>query len=163
MADKKRKTKTKRPARKRTTTRKRTAKKLAIAPPPSGPILDLTIAPDRPTVRLLAGDYKMRLAEELTFREFADQVAAGKALIEKAEEIDNDEVLAELQTLIAESAQALLVDLDDEAAASITPGMYQRISAFFNELARADGASASGSGSSSAPDASGSSERSAAV
>jgi len=133
------------------------------APGPLPQILDLTLTPDRPTVRLPVGDYQMRLAEELTFQEFSDQIAAGKSLRDKAEEVGDPGVLEELQGLVASAAQTILVDLDDEAAATITPGQFLKMSTFFTELATASGAPASESGSSSAPDASDSSEASAAA
>ena len=157
--------------RKRTRTTKRTAGRPKGAPPAAAPpaperlpqILDLTIGPDRPTVRLPVGDYEMRLAEELTFQEFSDQIRAGKALRDKAEDVDQEGVLEELQGLVATASQKILVDLDDEAAATITPGQFLKISTFFTELATASGAPASESGSNSAPDASDSSEGSAAA
>ena len=124
-----RKKKTKRPPRKRTT------KKRTTAPAPSAPaVLDLTGEPDRPTVRLPAGDYKMRVPQELTFEEIGAQVRAGKAMIEAAPKLDQDGVAEELQALIVGSATVLLIDLDAEAAATITPDQHTKILAFFNEL-----------------------------
>ena len=88
----------------------------------------------------------MRLAEELTFDEFATEVRAGQAMVEKAPHVGEEGVLEELQTMIVKSARILLVDLDDAAAATITPGQYSRISAFFNKLGTAQPAVSSENG-----------------
>lgn len=97
-------------------------------------ILDLTGTPDRPTVKLDKGDFKMRLPEELTFAEFGRQAAIGATLVTMSERADEDGVLEELQALVMEAAKGLLIDLTDDAALSLTPGMYLKISDFFNGL-----------------------------
>lgn len=112
-------------------------------------------------MKLPAGDYRMRLPEELTFEEFGFQTSVGKKMIELAEDVDQPGVLGELQGLIVKGARLILVDLDDAAAATITPGMFQRISAFFHGLAGRDEMPASNTASSSSPDASASSVPSA--
>lgn len=121
-------------------------------------VLDLTGAPDRPTVKLPGGDFEMRLAEELTFQQFSRQVQIGKQLIARAGDVDEEGVLDELQALVIEAGQILLVDLSDEAAADITPGMYLKISGFFNQLAHANAAEPTVTGSNSVPGASDSTE-----
>lgn len=134
----------------------------AVAPAIAGPpTLDLTAPPDRPLVKLPCGDYRMRMPEELTFEHFGFQVSVGKTMIELAGDVDNPGVLDELQGLIVKGARLILVDLDDAAAATITPGMFQRISAFFHALAGRDETPVSGTASSSSPDASASSVPSA--
>lgn len=112
-------------------------------------------------MKLPAGDFRMRTPEELTFEQFGFQVRAGKKLIEKAPDVDKDGVLDELQTIIAEAAKVILVGLDDAAARTITPGQFQRISLFFNELAGTTATPASNTGASSSGGASASSETSA--
>ncbi len=139
-------TRKKRTAKKRTT-KKRASRKPAAPPPSTGPdMLDLTAELERPTVRLEAGDYKMRLHEELTFDEFALQVRTGKEMEEKSSEIGTDGVLEELQAMIVKSSMIMLVGLDPEAAATITPGQYGKILHFFNKLGSAVAATPSESG-----------------
>ncbi len=121
-------------------------------------VLDLTGAPDRPVVKLPAGDFELRVPEELTFDEFAAQTRLGKTIMEKAGEADDPDVLVELQTLIADGAMIMLVDLDDATARSITPGMFLKISAFFKRLGAEIGSAPSETGSSFADGASGSTE-----
>jgi len=128
-------------------------------------VLDLTGAPERPTVKLPEGDFKMRIAEELTFEEFGRQTALGQTLIERAAEAAQPgegqaELLGGLQTLVVEAAKMILIDLTDEAAANLTPGRYLKINNFFNALALAATVTlqASEPGLSSVPDASDSSE-----
>lgn len=139
------KRKTKRPARKRAPAKKRTAKKRATrkrtaAPKPSDPaVLDLTGKADRPTVRLPQGDFKMRLAEDLTFVQFGRQLQIFNTILELAEkDVAEEGVLEEMQGLVVEASGVLLIDLSDEAAAEITPGMYMKINDFFNGLATPD-------------------------
>ena len=121
-------------------------------------LLDLTGTPDRPTVRLNAGDFKMRVPEELTFAQFGRQVAIGTTLVEMSSHSTEEGILDELQELVMEAAKNILIDLTDEAAESLTPGMYLKISNFFNSLVSESVETASGNGSDSAPSATDSSE-----
>ena len=136
---------------------------LKVSPPPANPkVLDLTGEPVHPVVRLPEGDFEMLTQEELTFEQFGRQVHIGNRLVERAAHVEEDGVLEELQELVMEAARMILIDLTDEAAANLTPGRYLKISNFFNTLAAEDGQSESEPGLSSAPDASGSTERQAA-
>lgn len=160
MADK---TKTRRPARKQTAKKRQRPATTPATPAPI--LLDLSApAEGRPTVRLPAGDYQLRLAEELTFDEFGRQVELGKILIEKAGRVKEDGMLEELQDIVSEAAQIILVDCPDDIARTVTPGMFQKISALFTKLAREVGdVKASETGSSDAPSVNDSTEISEAA
>ncbi len=128
-------------------------------------VLDLTGAPERPTVKLPEGNFKMRVAEELTFKQFGRQISIGQTMIDRAAEASKPgkgqaKLLKGLQDLIVESAHMILIDLTDEAAANLTPGSYLKINNFFNALASQERTMqrASEPGLSSVPDASDSSE-----
>lgn len=112
-------------------------------------VLDLTGAPDRPTVKLPSGDHAMRVPEELTFDEFARQTRIGKMIMSKAEEADDPDVLEELQVLVSDGAKIMLIDLDDDDARLITPGMFLKISAFFRRLGDEIGSTPSETGTNS--------------
>ena len=139
------------------------------ATPPAAPttasqILDLTGAADRrPVVKLDFGEYQMLLVEELTFAQFSEQAAIGKRLVAVGDDVDEPGILDELQALVAEGVQAILVDMDDEAAQKVTPGQFLKISSFFNTLGAADVTTSSEPGSSEQDDASDSSEVSEAA
>ena len=146
---------------KKATTKKRevTKKGYLILPPLPRPgsgnlFLDLTGTPDRPTVRLDAGDFEMKLPEELTFAEFARQAVIGTTLVTMSSHADEEGVLDDLQELVMEAAGNILVDLTDEAGLSLTPGMYLKISNFFNGLVDVSATTTSESGLDSAPGAS---------
>lgn len=121
-------------------------------------VLDLSGAPERPTVKLPQGDYELRLPEELTFVEFAEQQRIGKETQELAADAGDPEVLEKLQANVAAGAQLILVDLEDEVAAELTPGMFLKISAFFRRLGDEIVAPPSGSGEGSATGSNGSTE-----
>jgi hypothetical protein len=128
-------------------------------------VLDLTGEPERPTVKLPEGEFKMRLAEELTFKQFGRQISIGQTLMDRAAEAaqpgeNQAKLIKGLQTLIVESAHMILIDLTDEAAAALTPGRYLKVNNFFNKLATQERIMqrASEPGLSSVPDASDSSE-----
>lgn len=126
-------------------------------------ILDLT-APERPTVRLDQGDFKMRNPEEFYFRDFAKITAMGERITELVEAGLSSHA-AELDTLVGEGIKEILVDPSDEAVAAMTPKRFQRIFDFFNRLATVaedDDAEASETASSSSPGASDSMEASEA-
>lgn len=121
-------------------------------------VLDLSVVPKRPTVKLPTGDHEIRLPEELTFDEFAKQTRLGKTIMSKAGDADDPDTLEDLQALVAEGAQIMLLDLDDEDARAITPGMFLKISSFFKRLGEEIGAPPSATGTSSADGSSGSTE-----
>ncbi len=100
-------------------------------------ILDLTQIPERPTVKLETGEFKMRLPEELTLVEFMQTIQVGRLIVEAASdmEIGEEASMIKAQKLIEQSANLFLVDLTPEAAASITPGMLRKMSNFFGKLA----------------------------
>ncbi|KKM61798.1 hypothetical protein LCGC14_1528120 [marine sediment metagenome] len=97
-------------------------------------ILDLSTPPKRPIVKLPTGDHELRVPEELTFDEFAEQQRNSKAIQDLAEKASDPEVLEQLQALVAEGVQVVLVGISDEDARAVTPGMFLKISAFFREL-----------------------------
>lgn len=111
---------------------------------------------DRPIVRIDGEDFEMRVPEELTFSQFGRQITIGKRVIELAEHGVDESGLLELHELIVEAAQLLLINVPNDVARKITPGLYRRIQTFFNELGSADDdeAEASDSASNSPPGAS---------
>lgn len=113
-------------------------------------VLDLSGPPKRPTVKLPDGDFEMLMPEELTFDQFAAQVTLGKRILEKAEGATNPETLLELQDLVVEGSMQMLVDLPEETARTITPGMYLKISVFFKQLGDEIGSASSATGTNSA-------------
>ena len=129
-------------------------------------IIDLDLsAPERPTVRLDQGDFKMRHPEEFQFRDFAKIKTIGDRITELVEAglAENAE---ELDGLLGEGIRQIVVDPSDEVVASMTPKRFQRMFDFFNKLGpdeEDDGdAEASETASSSSPGASDSTEASEA-
>lgn len=103
-------------------------------------VLDLTIS-ERPTVRLDQGDFELRLPEELSLTEYGRFTGVGLVIQERAAEavdVDtgdvNEEVLEEVQVLLASVVKSIFVDLPDEVAKSITPGMFMKVARFFRGL-----------------------------
>lgn len=125
-------------------------------------ILDLTIAPVHPIVRLPEGDFEMRTAEELTFEQFGRQISIGKELTERAPEVGEPGVLEDLQKIVVEAAHIILIDLTDKAAENLTPGRYLKINDFFHKQAKEKEQPENESGLTSAPDVKDSSEIQAA-
>ena len=109
---------------------------------------------DRATVRIDGKGYKMRNAEELTFDQFGRQISIAKRMTEIVEGGDvSGKDLKELGALTAEAINIMLISVPKTVVAKITPGLFKKISTFFNQLTSedADEAEVSENASSSSP------------
>lgn len=93
---------------------------------------------DRATVCIDGEPFEMRTSEELGFAEFGRHLSIGKRMIEISKEGVDEESLLELQELTIEGVHLFLIDVPDEVASKITPGLYGKIQSFFTKLAKAD-------------------------
>lgn len=116
--------------------------------------LDLTTIADRPIVKLQQGDFEIRHPEELTFSEFGRQQKIGAEIIEQADKVAEDGVLEFLEDLVVEASQIMFVELPEDVARALTPGMYLKIARFFNGLTGEEEPPVSKTSENSAPSAS---------
>ena len=123
--------------------------------------LDISTANfDRPVISIDGQKFEMRPPEELTHTQFARQIGIANRTLMIIKEGVSEDAFVELQNLTSEALHLMLVDVPDEVIAKITPGLYQKIQTFFNELTDANEATVSESSSKSSPGASDSTEAS---
>lgn len=102
-------------------------------------LLDISTSDfDRPTVKIDGEPYLMRVAEELTFDEFARQISIGNRIEVLSDTASDEESLHELGELMAESVRVLLIDVPEDVIAKLSPGLIGKILTFFKVLAADD-------------------------